>query len=54
MYDGNIHEKDFAMLLFILALILLIPVALLPGLIHEIFSADELHSMGIHLENSHS
>ena len=41
------------MFLFILSLILLIPLALLPGLIHETFSQDELNAMGIRLENSH-
>jgi hypothetical protein len=42
------------MFLLILALILFIHLALLPGLIHVIFSTDELCAMGIHLENSHS
>lgn len=42
------------MFLFILTIILLIPVALLPGLIDEIFSQDELHQMGIYLEDLHN
>jgi hypothetical protein len=54
MMQTNSTEKDFAMLLLIISLILLISLALLPGLIHEIFSQDELHAMGIRLENSHN
>lgn len=42
------------MFLFILFLILLAPLTLFPGLIHEIFSPDELYAMGIRLENSRS
>jgi hypothetical protein len=42
------------MFLLILSLILLVPLALLPGLINELYSQDELHAMGIHLENSHN
>jgi len=46
-------EKGFSMLLFILSLIFLVPVALLPGLVDEFFSQEELYAMGIRLENSH-
>jgi hypothetical protein len=49
-----IHDKDFVMLLLVLSLILMVPMALLPGLIQEIFSVDELHAMGVRLENSHN
>ncbi len=40
------------MFIFILALILLVPLALAPAMIDEIFSPDDLYLMGISLGNS--